>query len=81
MTSPSVYPELSEWNCSIVGERILLGRPCAERTFRTPQKRQTVDLVVAKLRKADLEVCKALTQFPDCKFDVDCGESVVRLSP
>ena len=26
-----------------------------------PQKRHTVDLVVAKLRKADLEVCKALT--------------------
>ena len=46
-----------------------------------PKKRHTVDLVVAKLRKADLEVCKALTQFPGCKFDVDCGEGMVRFEP
>ena len=44
-----------------------------ERTFRTPQKRHTVDQIVAKLRKADVDVCKVLTQFPSGGFDVDCG--------
>ena len=38
-----------------------------------PQKRHTVDQIVAKLRKADVDVCKVLTQFLGCKFDVDCG--------
>jgi len=46
-----------------------------------PQKRHTVDQIVAKLRKADLEVCTVLRRFNGCKFDLDCGESVVRLSP
>ncbi len=46
-----------------------------------PQKRHTVDQIVAKLRKADVDVCKALTQFPGCKFDVDWGEGVVRFEP
>ena len=46
-----------------------------------PQKRHTLDLIVAKLRKADLEICNALKPFTGCNFDVDWGESVVRLSP
>jgi len=46
-----------------------------------PQKRHTVDRVAAKLPKADVEVCKALTQLPGCKFDVDCGEGMVRFEP
>ena len=43
-----------------------------------PQKRHTVDQIVAKLRKGDLEVYKALTQFHGCNFDVDWGEGVVK---
>ena len=42
-----------------------------------PQKRHAADQIVAKLRKADVDVCKVLTQFLGC----NCGESVVRLSP
>ena len=38
-----------------------------------PQKRHTVDQIVAKLRKADVELGKALRRFSGCKFDVDCG--------
>ena len=40
------------------------------------QKRHTVDQIVAKLRKADVDVCKVLTQFSGGKFDVDWGEVV-----
>ena len=46
-----------------------------------PQKRHTVDQIVAKLRKADVDVCNALTQFPGGNFDVDWGEGVVRYEP
>ena len=42
------------------------------------QKRHTVDRVVAKLPKADVDVCKVLTQFPGGGFDVDWGEGVAR---
>ena len=37
------------------------------------QKRHTVDQIVAKLPKADVDVCNALTQFSGGKFDVDWG--------
>ena len=40
-----------------MSERILIGN-CPERTFTTPQKRHTVDQIVAKLRKADTELGK-----------------------
>ncbi len=43
-----------------------------------PQKRHTVDQIVAKLRKADVKGCKALTQYTGCNFDVDCGQGVVQ---
>ena len=46
-----------------------------------PQKRHTVDRVAAKLRKADVDVCKVLTQFPGGNFDVDLGEGVMRFEP
>jgi len=40
-----------------------------------------VDLLAAKLSKAGVDVCKALTQFPGGNFDVDWGEGAVRFSP
>ena len=39
-----------------------------------PQKRHTVDQIVAKLRKADVEICNALRRLNGCKFGVDYGE-------
>jgi len=49
------------------------------------QKRHTVDQIVAKLRKADVELGKGKKVPEVCKcggeFDVDWGEGVVRVSP
>ena len=50
--------DLPPSNCTIVSEKILLGRNARARTFRMPQKRHTVDQILAKLRKADVELGK-----------------------
>ena len=55
-------------NCTIVSETILLGGNRSERTFRTPQKGDTVDQVVAKLRKADVELGKGKKVPEVCKL-------------
>ncbi len=73
-----VTPPIEVHHCE--GENLARAN-CPKKTFRMPRERHTVDRVVAKLPKANVDFCKALTQFLGCNFDVDWGEGVVRFEP
>ena len=60
--------DLPAWNCTIVSDRILIGPTARKGISQCLWKRHTVDRIVAKLRKADVELGKGKKVPEVCKL-------------